>query len=90
MSHDDRPPRTAGSPSNPELAERLARVEEKQDHVVEQIDRVAETLDEELADVEETQAALLERNRKMWLAFQAAKYLGGPAGLIALGVTLAL
>lgn len=87
MSRSNRDPT---GPSNPELAQRLARVEEKQDHVVEQIDQVAETLDDELEDLEETQGSILERNRKMWLAFQAAKWIGGPAGLIAVGITLAL
>lgn len=82
MSREDRP-EPIGQPTTPELAQRLARVEEKQDHVVEKIDQVADSLDEELADVEATQQSILERNRKMWLAFQAAKWMGGPAGLLA-------
>lgn len=87
MSRSDREPT---GPSNPELAQRLARVEEKQDFTVEKIEEIADSLDEDLDELEETQTGLLERNRKMWFAFQAVKWVGGPAGLIGVGITIAL
>lgn len=50
-------------PSNHELTERMVRVEQKQDHIIETTDGMAETI-EEIGDQHDT----------LWLAFQATKW----------------
>lgn len=83
---DENGPPTRGPPSNSQLTERLARVEEKQDHVVAQIDRVAESLDEDLAEIETSVEAIEPRHERLWHTYQAIKWVatititGGVAG----------
>lgn len=84
MGPDSNDPTTRG-----ELRERLARVEEKQDHVVEKIDDVADTLDEDLGDLEESHEDTRQKTRKMWLGWQFMKYVGGPGGVVG-AIALAL
>lgn len=82
-----------GGPSKYELGERLARVEEKQDHVVDGIGRIEGKLDEELAAVEETVEQLETRNAHLWLIYRGGKWfiaLVAGSSLLATAVTTLL
>ena len=71
-----------GVPSNHELTTRLARVEEKQDHVVEKTDEMADTIDR-----------IGEQHDTLWLAFQAIKWLivvGSGSSVLVLAIQMTL
>lgn len=71
---EPRHPNAHGLPSNPELAERLARVEEKQDHVVERIDHIADSLDKDLAELEQSHNDVKEKNTRLWLIYRFGRW----------------
>lgn len=69
-SHDERPD---GVPSNAELSEAVARLEENVDHVAETVDRI----DDNVSEQQEAMAAQLEENttrtRHLWSRYQVGK-----------------
>lgn len=75
MSTNSPDDRASGAPSNAELSERLARVEEKQDYVAERVDEIGDTLDGELATVEDNLATVEERNARLWILYQGGKWI---------------
>ena len=87
-----------GAPSNAELAERMARVEEGVDHVETQLDHHGDTLErieDRLADDLDAKGERIEgmepKVRQMWLTQQAAKWLimvGSGGGVLALLLTM--
>lgn len=83
---DDRRP---GAPSNTELAERTARIEEQVEHVADTVDRIEERLDDDLAE----QMDVVETNRKrtesMWTAYRIARWTL-PTGATVAGALVAL
>lgn len=81
-----RHPNAEGLPTTYEMAERLARVEEKQDHVVETIERVADSLDEDLAELEESHEIVKERNTKLWFGYRLAKWGIGSGAVLSLAI----
>jgi len=86
-------------PSNHELAQRTARIEEQVNHVAETVDRIENSLDDDLADVaedveevEKQIEGLQPEHTRMWLVYQAAKWsiAGGSGGGILVWVTTRL
>lgn len=78
-----------GPPSNSELNMRLVRIEEQQSHMVETLDRVETRLNEDLKHQQETLDELQPQHVRLWLLYQAGKWLilalsGG--GVLALAV----
>lgn len=79
MATDDQhPPDRRRAPTNAELAERMARVEEKQDGTIETLERIEGHVDGRLSGIEEKQDAEIEpKTRRMWLLYQGGKWLVG-------------
>lgn len=77
-----------GVPSNVELAERTARIEEQVDHVAEVVDEVDEKLDGELADVTDTQDRLKTRQERIWTGYRIARWCVGGGSVSAAVVAL--
>jgi hypothetical protein len=98
MTEQQEPETDDGAPSNAELAERMARVEEGVDHVETKLDYQGDTLERiegRLADDLDAKADRLDgmepKVRQLWLIQQAAKWLimvGSGGGVLALLLTL--
>lgn len=76
-SRERRPYRNGSPPSNTELAERTARIEEQIDHVADVVDDLDEKLDGELDDVTETQETLKTRQERLWTGYRLARWAVG-------------
>lgn len=72
-------------PSNPELAERMIRVEEQIDHVVETVDRIDDRLTEEHSDLEEEVASNTEDTAELKSSHRLLKW-GIATGIALMGV----
>jgi len=84
MSDRDHP---SGVPSNTELAQRLARVEEGVDRQSEHIERLADTIEQDLENKRERLDAVETRNQTLWYAYNAGKWIlavGSGGGALAL------
>lgn len=83
-----------GAPSNSELAERTARIEEQVDHVADTVDRIETTISDDLEETEEQVEANAERVASMWTAYRLARWgipvagtlVGALAGLASAGI----
>ena len=76
-----------GLPSNHELGERMARLEEQQEHMTETLDRIDESLDEEIAELRENQQEKIKpKVRTLWTGYRLARWAGGSAGLLTLAI----
>lgn len=88
MAADDQEPRNQlFAPPNSELAERIARVDEKQQATLETVERIEDNLDSRLSEVEKSERKV----DRLWLVLQGGKWLvatgaatGGVAALITL------
>lgn len=73
----DSRPHSESPPSNSELAERVARVETKQDYNTEILERVEEAVTDDVNDVAAAVNDLETRQSRMWTAYRAAKWTVG-------------
>lgn len=64
-------------PSNPELAERVVRVEEQMDHVVETVDRIENRLTEQHSNLEDAVANNTEDTAKLKSKYRLVKWVVG-------------
>lgn len=67
-----------GAPSNAALAERMARVEQKQDHMIDTTEGIAEDLD-----------TVTDQHTTLWTSYQGAKWIltvASGGGVLALTV----
>ena len=63
-----------GPPSNSELGERVARLEEKIDYISEAVDEVATNLSDEREELEEQVEENTRRVSRWWVVYQIIKY----------------
>ncbi|APW99412.1 hypothetical protein CHINAEXTREME_17265 [Halobiforma lacisalsi AJ5] len=66
-------------PSNPELDQRMTRVEEQMDHVVETVDRIDSRLTEQQNELEEAVASNTEDTTMLKSKYRLAKWTIGTA-----------
>lgn len=64
-------------PTNPELAERVVRVEEQMDHVVETVDRIDDRLTDQQDDLEEAVASNSRDTTMLKSKYRLAKWIVG-------------
>lgn len=86
QGRDDR----AGVPSNTELAQRTARIEEKIDHQSEQIEDLAETLEDDLEQQRQRIEEIQPQHQRLWITYQGARWIlaiGSGGGVLALVVS---
>jgi len=69
---------------NRETLERITRIEEKQDHVVEKIDEIHSRMEEDVDEVDDRLESVEKKTRRLWLLYSGLKWAGGSAGLLAL------
>ena len=68
---------------NRDAVERIVRIEEKQDHVVEKIDEIHSRIEEDVDRVDGRLETIEKKTRRLWYIYQALKWAGGSAGLLA-------
>lgn len=76
--------------SNVELERRMIRLEERQETTIGKLDNIQDSLDEEVTEIRDAHSNLRSQHKEMWMGFQLIKWGGGSAGLLALGVSLAV
>ena len=74
--------------SGGEVRERLARVETKQDHLIDKLDDLAGTIEGDLGDLKEEHEELDDRTRKLTYGYKLIKWGIGSGGLLAMGMML--
>lgn len=63
-----------GAPTNAELAERMARVEQDVSHVSETVDRIEERVTDDHDDLAEQVEENTERTASLWAAYRLGKW----------------